>query len=89
MRPSILYVNGNAWFVDSIKQVSNPDDEIKSLASFNTASNAVFNANDFSSIKLKTTYTVDSLASIKLVDHQPNKLTYRTNNSNEGVAGIF
>lgn len=80
------YVNGNAWFVDSIKQVSNPDDEIKSLASFNTASNAVFNANDFSSIKLKTTYTVDSLASIKLVDHQPNKLTYRTNNSNEGVA---
>lgn len=78
--------NGNAWFVSTIKKVSTADDEMKALNTLETKTDAVFNQNQFATIVLKDNYTADSLASIALTSYTPNKLVYKTNNVQDGVA---
>ncbi|MCM5663528.1 YfhO family protein [Galbibacter mesophilus] len=79
------YANGPAWFVSNLIAVNSADAEMATLDSLNTKTTAVFNNEAFKDIS-ESNFTVDSTASIKLVDYQPNKLTYESKNQNEGVA---
>tara|TARA_R110002073_G_scaffold236096_1_gene397292 strand:+ start:2514 stop:4952 length:2439 start_codon:yes stop_codon:yes gene_type:complete len=75
--------NGNAWFIGSFKAVNTANKEILALDSLNTKQIAVLNTSQFN-LASNTTYQVDSLANIKLVDYKPNYLKYESNNSNNG-----
>ena len=78
--------NGNAWFVSSVKAVNTPDEEMKALDKLDTKHVAVVNKTKFADAAAKTTFAVDSTATIKLDEYRPNKLTYTSQNSNEGLA---
>ncbi|AUC81303.1 YfhO family protein [Lacinutrix sp. Bg11-31] len=89
--------NGNAWFVDNITEVNSADEEMLSLLDLNTKKTAVV---DRSSIETYETvsqavpnkaitqfnHVVDSLASIKVLEYQPNYIKYESNNLNNGYA---
>ncbi|MEX0275003.1 MAG: YfhO family protein, partial [Flavobacteriaceae bacterium] len=77
--------NGNAWFIESLQQVTTADGEISALDSLNTKKNAVVNTSEFTGIN-RFDFQVDSLASISLVDYQPNQLRYESTNPNAGIA---
>ncbi len=77
--------NGNAWFVKQIKTVNSEDAAIKTLDSLNTVNSAVINRNKFPEIT-DTSFTVDSLARIDLVDYRPNFLKYTSTNMKDGFA---
>ncbi len=83
--------NGNAWFIENFKVVSDANEEILALDSLDTKSHAVFNNYQFGS-KYKSegipSFIVDSLASIKLVDYKPNYLKYQSSNANDGFAAF-
>ncbi|MEE9348475.1 MAG: YfhO family protein [Flavobacteriaceae bacterium] len=68
--------NGNAWFVNTIKFVSNADEEIKALDNLNTKTNAVI-AMNFKKFAKKT-YVKDSTAIIKLTKKETTKFTYNS-----------
>jgi hypothetical protein len=74
--------NGNAWFVSELEQKSSANEEIMALDSLDTKTKAVYSEFDV----LQSTFKVDSLASIKLVEYKPNYLKYESRNSNEGFA---
>lgn len=74
--------NGNAWFVTSVKKVNSANNEIKALDTLKTKIRAVTTDADLKN----GTFTVDSLATIKLVKHSPNYLKYTSHNTNDGVA---
>lgn len=77
--------NGAAWFVENLEKVESANEEMKALDSLDNKNKAVYSfSNDVS--KLKSSYIIDSLASIKIVKHQPNYLKYESSNSNEGFA---
>ncbi|MEZ4854538.1 YfhO family protein [Flavobacterium sp.] len=76
--------NGNAWFVNAIKEVSTANEEMKLLDELPTKDVAVINT---SKVKLsKTEFKRDSLATIQLETYKPNYLKYKTNNTNDGFA---
>lgn len=75
--------NGNAWFVKEIKKVANADEMMREMKSFKSKETALAFTNDPIS---KTTFSVDSLAQIKLINAQPNKLVYESTNSKDGFA---
>lgn len=77
--------NGNAWFVSAVQKVTSADQEMKALSDLNTKTTAVMNTNVFTQA-VNDTYTVDSLASIKLVSYQANQLVYEAKNTNDGLA---
>ncbi|MEM7486641.1 MAG: YfhO family protein [Bacteroidota bacterium] len=77
--------NGNAWFVQQLIPVKSANEEIQKLEGFDSKLQAVVNTNSYPTVT-KLSYTVDSLATIDLVDHQPNAIQYRTNNTNDGFA---
>ena len=77
--------NGAAWFIESLEKVYSANEEIKALDSLDNKNKAVYTfSKDI--LNLKNNYVVDSLASIKIVKHQPNYLKYETTSSNEGFA---
>ena len=75
-------INGNAWFVDSVKAVQNADEEIMALAKLKSKLTAISRASKFDSKR----YSSDSTAAIKLVDYKLNKLVYESNNTADGFA---
>ena len=75
-------INGNAWFVDSVKAVQNADEEIMALAKLKSKLTAISRASKFDSKR----YSNDSTAAIKLVDYKLNKLVYESNNTADGFA---
>ncbi|MXN92415.1 YfhO family protein [Flavobacterium sp. Sd200] len=78
--------NGNAWFVSTIKAVSTPDEEMKALDKLDTKTEAVVNKTKFAEAATKTSFAVDSTATIKLDEYRPNKLSYTSQNKNDGFA---
>ena len=76
--------NGNSWFVKNLVQVTSADEEIRALDSLDTKQNAVVNTKKFNNIN-RFDYQVDSTASIRLTNYEPNQLTYTSSNSNAGV----
>ncbi|HBU78176.1 MAG TPA: hypothetical protein DEF18_08750, partial [Muricauda sp.] len=77
--------NGNAWFVDQLVPVSSANEEILKLKDFNSKTQAVVNTKEYPELT-KLRYSVDSVASIDLVDYRPDYLKYSSNNSNDGFA---
>lgn len=77
--------NGNAWFVQEVKLVENPNEEILSLEGINTRRLAVVD-DDFADLLPQQTFPVDSTASIELISYQPNELKYRSSTANEAMA---
>jgi len=75
-------INGNSWFVETLKSVPDADAEINALYDFNSKSTAIINANS----RPDKIFKRDSTASIKLVRYAPNKLIYKSNNLNDGFA---
>lgn len=77
------YTNGNAWFVEDLKTVETADEEIILLDTLNLKKQAVV---QLGQTELKSTYKLDSLASISLKSYKPNHLVYETSNENDGLA---
>ena len=78
--------NGNAWFVQKVKFVSSPDEEMKALDKLDSKNEAVVNQKEFGT-QLKTiSFVKDTLSSIKLISYKPNHLKYVSNNVNPGLA---
>ena len=75
---------GNAWFVENIKWVDSPDEEILSLADTDLKTTAIVNAELKS--KLKLSKQQDSIASIELVSQQPNELVYKSTSTKDQFA---
>ena len=75
-------INGNAWFVETLKSVPDADAEINALSNFNSKSTAIINVNSHPD----TIFKRDSTASIQLTRYAPNKLIYKSNNMNDGFA---
>ncbi|WP_179347883.1 YfhO family protein [Winogradskyella pacifica] len=78
--------NGNAWFVSQLNVVADANKEIVALDSLNTKTTAVLEQMVQAEYNLKTSYQVDSIASIELKEFKPNYLKYESNNSNIGLA---
>lgn len=74
--------NGNAWFVKNIEKVANADEMMQAMKSFNSKETALIQGTNLE----KTQFSVDSLATIRLVDYQPNKLVYQSANTQNGFA---
>lgn len=70
---------GHAWFVDSVRWVNSPDEEIMALYDFNPANTMVVDVEWKDQADLsKEVYPVqDSVNHIRLVDYLPNRLTYQ------------
>jgi hypothetical protein len=67
--------NGNAWFVNKIRVVSNANEEIKALDSINTKTEVIINAKQLPS-NFTTNYSIDSTAVVKLTSYKANELKY-------------
>lgn len=78
--------NGNGWFVEQVKKVSNADEEMRAIGVFNPKVEAVVNVMNFANIDLKDIYAVDSLSTIHLEEYKPNYLRYKTQNNQDGLA---
>ena len=77
---------GNAWFVNKVQYVNNANEEIDALNSIIPTETAVVDARFKDVLKGTTESYKDSLSSIRLTSYTPNRLTYETNNAQDGIA---
>ena len=77
---------GNAWFVNKVQYVNNANEEIDALDSIIPTETAVVDARFKDVLKGTTESYKDSLSSIRLTSYTPNRLTYETNNDQDGIA---
>lgn len=73
---------GNAWFVESIRKVNTPNQEIDALSAFNPSAEAVILESDFPGY-LDGFTPGNGQGSIELTEYKPNALTYSFNSSAE------
>ncbi|MEG1498455.1 MAG: hypothetical protein RR393_03400 [Bacteroidales bacterium] len=76
---------GHAWFVDSIRLVNNPDEEILALTNFDPKYVAIIDKN-FNSSLTYFTPVKDSLSSLVLTAYQPNKISYQSKAKSKQLA---
>jgi len=76
------FANGNAWFVDDVKLVNSPDEEIAALDNTGLDSIAVIDNTKFKVGQ----ENYNGSGTIELVDYKPNELTYKSSNEGEGLA---
>ncbi len=79
---------GNAWFVNGIKMVENPDEEIDALDDFDPAEEAIVDQK-FSEIVSEVEFANGSQPTIKLLDYKPNHLTYKANVDSGNPLAVF
>ena len=80
---------GNAWFVDSVKWVNGPDEEIVAITNFNPAQTAYIDNCWKDNLKglSDVTTSADTARSIQLVNYaNPGNLIYESNNPNTQLA---
>lgn len=77
---------GNAWFVNKVQYVNNANEEIDALDSIIPTETAVVDARFKDVLKGATESYKDSPSSIRLTSYAPNRLTYETNNAQDGIA---
>lgn len=75
---------GNAWFVQDIRTVSTPDEEIDALNYLQPKYSAVINTGKFNIVNKK--FTLDSGAYIQQLTYKPYRIEYTTTNDNPGFA---
>lgn len=74
--------SGNAWFINTIHTLPSENDVLLSLDTLNHKQKAVTSK----MFDGPTSFVVDSTASISLTAFQPNYLSYKSLNNNEGFA---
>ena len=77
--------NGNAWFVQNLKQVTSANDEMKSLDSIQSKSEAVIDISKIET-KLPNSFAADSTAIIQLVKNNLTELTYLSKSDTDQFA---
>ncbi|NLZ95507.1 MAG: YfhO family protein, partial [Bacteroidales bacterium] len=77
---------GNAWFVDNVKYVNTPDEEIDALGEVDLHTTAVVNQNEASVLDDLTITPQDSLSTIQLTEYAPNKLSYKVDTKKDELA---
>ena len=77
---------GHAWFVDSVRLVANPDEEILALNDFNPQTTAIVDKSKFGDVLNNFVPQKDTSASIVLTHYQPNKLKYKTTSETTQLA---
>lgn len=82
--------NGNVWFVENVKKVNSADDEMKSLANFDSKNTAIINVSKsgFSDFNFKEHYAKKESDAITLTKYGTNVLEYKSNSSTE-LPAIF
>ena len=80
------YACGNAWFVNNVQYVDNANQEIDALNNVEPQHTAVVDARFKQALNSAATLQTDSLSDIRLTSYAPNRLTYETENSHDGVA---
>lgn len=74
---------GNAWFVNQVKQVNSANEELTSLKTIDISTTAVVNVTS----ELSTNeFVKDSLSTIKLTKHTPERQVFASSNINNGFA---
>jgi len=66
---------GNAWFVDSCRMVSTPDEEINLINEIDPAGEAIINE-EYQNLLSSFSFRPDSLRMIELVSYKANELIY-------------
>lgn len=89
---------GNAWFVNEVKYVDNANEEMKSMnapglgdtaqipGAWKASQTAIVRKTFAAQFDNKTNFVKDSAASVKLDKYGLDKITFVSNNNNEGVA---
>jgi hypothetical protein len=72
---------GNGWFVSSVQSANSANEEIDAIENLNPATTAIIHE-DFN--LSSTTYS--GSGTINLTSYHPDKLTYESNNSGNGLA---
>jgi hypothetical protein len=80
------FANGNAWFVNTIKKVVNPNEEMKALDKINSKTMAVVNTTEFPKFANQNAIVNGIDSKIQLVNYASNALKYKSNNTNNGIA---
>ncbi|WP_242929517.1 YfhO family protein [Pontibacter vulgaris] len=73
---------GNAWFVEEVKQVNSPDEELAALRNLNARTTAVVDASKF---KVPAQRYTTAGSSIKLTEYKPNYLKYEATAAQAGL----
>ena len=76
------YALGNAWFVDEVQYVNNANEEIAAIHGLNPLQKAIVDKKFEASVRSMPS---DSLATIELVEYQPNYLKYEENSEKGGT----
>lgn len=74
---------GNAWFVRKYKIVANADEEINALTKFNPYYEAIIDKRFESFVKNINLNSIDTSATIKLLEYAPHKLLYESSSKTE------
>ena len=74
---------GNAWFIDTIRYVNTPNEEIDALDNFDPGREAVVHK-EFKDYL--NGFTPNKSGTISLTDYKPNDLTYQSDSPNEQFA---
>ena len=80
------FAMGNAWFVDCVKTVGTPNEEIAALGVTNLRKTAVVDTSFAAIAGNDAVVTHDSSSTIRLTKYEPNSLDYKTSSPNGGVA---
>jgi hypothetical protein len=75
------YACGNAWFVETVKEVSSADEEIKELALFDPKTTVLVDKRYTG--KLKAPSTFDSTATVSMTAYSPKQIMYKTSSQME------
>ncbi|MEI6865177.1 YfhO family protein [Flavicella sp.] len=79
--------NGNAWFVNDVLFVNSANEEIVSLADFDSKSTAIINELEFTNFKSQyQVQGIDSFATIDLKSYQANAISYQSNSQTNQLA---
>lgn len=79
--------NGNAWFVEDIEFVNSANEEILSLAGFNSKKTAIVNKEEFSAFFAEYKKgNIDSMAVVQLRSYQANEISYVSESKKNQVA---
>lgn len=79
------YANGPAWFVEGVMPANNANEEILNLDSLDTKKIAVIHKDYLDKIPVKDVVR-DSLATIDITLHKPNRLVYETSTESDQLA---
>ncbi|MCM8569948.1 YfhO family protein [Gramella jeungdoensis] len=72
---------GNAWFVENIKWVDNPDEEILALKDADLKSTAIINSKFMKDVN--EDFKFDPNATVELLSQQPNELKYKVSTNSD------